>query len=251
MFDDDPGCLAALDEANQAALAQREPTPQLVLDPNDASDGDVDDPTVTIDNLKLSIAFIDRLKDAQLDNDGLHPDVLQQLRNPIQEPFQLNNPDLRLAIDLFIEHSNQSYNKTRESILRRHPDDELSSHDQICRKVSRLTGIDSIIHDMCPKVCVAYTGPFAELEACPVCGEPRYDPILLHKSHGRTERPQQQFHTMPVGPQLQALYRSIETAHLMGHRHRRTEEILAHRDHNGNVKIKNSMSGPITFQLST
>ena len=239
MFDDDaldPDSLAV--KADQTLGLQRDPTPPSPPGLDDAPD-DVDDSDVTLDDLRLSIAFIDALKGATLDNDGLQPDILHQLRDPIQAPFQLDDPDLRLAIDLFLEHSTQSYTKTRDSILRRYPESNLLSHDQISRKVARLTGVDSVVHDMCPKVCVAYTGPYSDLEACPLCGESRYDPILLRTSHGRIKKAQQQFHTMPIGPQLQALWRSPETAYLMRHRHRRTQEILSHRDENGNVVIQN------------
>ncbi|EDR02848.1 uncharacterized protein LACBIDRAFT_307987 [Laccaria bicolor S238N-H82] len=55
---------------------------------------------------------------------------------------------------------------------------------------------------MCPNSCIAYTGPFAKLEVCPTCEESRYDPIKLKSSGSRVKQSQQQFYTMPLGPQL-------------------------------------------------
>jgi hypothetical protein len=55
--------------------------------------------------------------------------------------------------------------------------------------------------------CIAYTGPFFDLESCPICSEPRYDQFQLE-----SRIPRQEFHTIPIGPQLQALYREPESA---------------------------------------
>jgi hypothetical protein len=76
------------------------------------------------------------------------------------------------------------------------------------------------MHDMCINSCVGYTGPFSLLEGCPICGEGRYEPNRAAKV------PRKQFHTIPIGPQLQALWRSPESAHDMGYRKRCTEHIL-------------------------
>ncbi|ETW85803.1 hypothetical protein HETIRDRAFT_311270, partial [Heterobasidion irregulare TC 32-1] len=47
------------------------------------------------------------------------------------------------------------------------------------KKVAELTGITSIIHDMCTNTCIAYTGPYADLDKCPLCYESRYDEVHL------------------------------------------------------------------------
>jgi len=67
-----------------------------------------------------------------------------------------------------------------------------------------IMGVESIQYDMCIKSCFAYTGPFTELSACPECDEPRYNPI--------TKKTRQTFHTMLLGPQLQALWKDRESA---------------------------------------
>ncbi|KAF8156691.1 hypothetical protein B0H34DRAFT_657510 [Crassisporium funariophilum] len=68
---------------------------------------------------------------------------------------------------------------------------------------------------MCPKTCIAYTGPFSELKACTKCAIPCYNPKALAGSGGIKKIPQQQFLTPPIGPQLQPLWRTPEGAQAM------------------------------------
>ncbi|KAL6301892.1 hypothetical protein BKA93DRAFT_737947, partial [Sparassis latifolia] len=72
-------------------------------------------------------------------------------------------------------------------------------------------------------------GPFADLEKCLICEQPHYD----SQKQGKKKISHQEFHTIPIGPQLQALWRSHEGAGAMHHHNYRTEEILKHlREHN-------------------
>jgi hypothetical protein len=57
-----------------------------------------------------------------------------------------------------------------------------------------------------------FTGLFLQLATCPVCSEPQYNEHQLESSHGKELIPRQEFHTIPIGPQLQALYRDPESA---------------------------------------
>ncbi|KAJ6498404.1 hypothetical protein C8R47DRAFT_971695, partial [Mycena vitilis] len=90
---------------------------------------------------------------------------------------------------------------------------------------------------MCPNSCVAYTAHWAELDKCPKCQTPRYDPIILKSSDGERKVPQRQFDTIPIGPVLQALWRSKEGAKRMRHRQKRTAEIRSERTADGKIKI--------------
>jgi hypothetical protein len=85
---------------------------------------------------------------------------------------------------------------------------------------------------MCIDSCVAFVGPYAELEECPRCQKPRYDPIKLQQSGGRVKQPQQVFHTFPIGPQLQALWRHPDSARVMHYRRSRTQEIFEQLERN-------------------
>lgn len=85
---------------------------------------------------------------------------------------------------------------------------------------------------MCIDSCIAFVGPYAELDECPMCQKPRYDPIKLRLSGGRVKQAQQVFHTFPIGPQLQALWQHPDSARQMHYRRRRTEEIIEQLENN-------------------
>jgi len=120
---------------------------------------------------------------------------------------------MQLAIDLFLGNpSEATYKTNRRAILRFQPDLDLMSYYKVKSLVANLTGIESVIHHMCVKSCIAYTGPFVDLNAWPLCSEPRYDQFRLESSSGLEKVPCQEFHTIPIGPQLQALYQSPESA---------------------------------------
>jgi len=69
--------------------------------------------------------------------------------------------------------------------------------------------------DMCINSCAAFTGLFADLESCPRCKKPHYDPDKLEKSRGEIKVPRKKFTTFPVGPQIQARWEHPETAKKM------------------------------------
>jgi len=96
--------------------------------------------------------------------------------------------------------------------------------------IAELTGVKSIMHDMCLNTCIAYMGPFSELSSCPKCQEPWYKTTPA----GREQQPQRQFHNIPLGPQLQALWRSPETAKKMCHRSQETKRILEELERDSN-----------------
>ncbi|KAF9229632.1 hypothetical protein BS17DRAFT_689233 [Gyrodon lividus] len=60
---------------------------------------------------------------------------------------------------------------------------------------------------MHPNSCIMFTGPFGALEACSLCGEQ-----LLQRTCGCTKTAAQKFITIPIAPQIQALYCSLASA---------------------------------------
>ncbi|KAJ7023773.1 hypothetical protein C8F04DRAFT_969869 [Mycena alexandri] len=86
---------------------------------------------------------------------------------------------------------------------------------------------------MCINSCVAFTGPRANADACTECGASRWDPQRLADSGGATKVARQTFHTIPLGPQLQALWRSEKGATEMRYRTKKTAEVLAELQQNG------------------
>ncbi|KAL1669818.1 hypothetical protein GGF50DRAFT_43528, partial [Schizophyllum commune] len=134
-----------------------------------------------------------------------------------------------LAVELFAATSTASeavFEAARQAIFRRFPDEvTVPSHDATARLVQRLSGVVPVRHDMCPNSCIAYTGPFSAYTECPECRTSRYDPIRLAATDGAVEVPQQSFYTMPLGPQLQALYRHPDTAAAMAYRAEKTQQL--------------------------
>ena len=156
-------------------------------------------------DLRTSLEFTDALKVATLDNRGLDEDTMEWLCNPLTEPADVSDPDFRL--DLFlstINASEETYNKSCTGVLCHHPDDEVLLYAQIKSKIAKLSGVSPIVCHMCINSCVAFTRPFNNLEECPICQEACY--------LDDTGTPWQVFYTIPIGPQLQALWHTKGSA---------------------------------------
>ena len=173
-------------------------------------------------DIKIAMEFVRFLEVASLDSPHscLDEATTNRLRNPPRAPANLRDPDLRLGLDLFLANINSSqkaYSASRDAILRRHPDDEVPSYEQMRCRIAEISGVVPIVDHMCINSCLAFTGPFQEIDICPECGEPRFDPSGVAR---------QEVYTMPLGPQLQALYRNCEGAKKMSYRLKRTLEII-------------------------
>jgi hypothetical protein len=178
---------------------------------------DIED--VKLGDLKEALEFIKAVENASLDNGDLDSETVERLRNPIEEPLDVSDPDLRYSLDIFIATSNASertYHKVRDATLRRHPNDRVLTHYEVKKKVAELSGVVPILSHMCPNSCMAYTGPHADRTACKLCKAPRYD----------GNNPAREFYTIPLGPQLQALFRSPESVDDMQYRGEITTKIL-------------------------
>ena len=171
---------------------------------------------IHLDELKTSTAFVRELQQATLGDptQGMSCEGLERLRNPLRgQPSASVDEDARLAIDLYLGTTSEAtYETVRAAILRRWPGTELPSYYKAKRLVADLSGIESVIHDMCINSCMAFTRPFLELESYPVCAEPQYDQFRIQTSDGKDRAPRQEFHTIPIGPQIQALYCAPESA---------------------------------------
>jgi len=102
------------------------------------------------------------------------------------------------------------------------------SHDQVRRRMSKLSGVVTWQHDMCVDSRVGSTGPCATLVHYlhPRCGKPRYDPVQLERSGGKINVPQKAFATPPIGPQLQSRWKSPDMARKMHHRRDKATDLL-------------------------
>lgn len=221
--DPDPGCLDLDDPSGRDSNAGTQldsEDPSLAIFPNLESVFE----NACLEDLLTAIEFIRSLQSASHDDTHCKMDqnTIQRLRNPPTTPFDISSlPDLRLGLDLFLANLNssiESFNANRDAILRRHPMDHIPSYEQMKRHISDITGVDSVVHPMCRNSCIAFTGPFTNLDHCPKCNEPKLCPI--------TKKPQLEFHTILLGPVLQALWRNASSAKKFYHRRWKTWEII-------------------------
>ena len=110
---------------------------------------------------------------------------LEHLQNPLDHELTLDNTsDLCLTLKLFIANINlpvEVYNANFAAILRCHPNDNIFTHNLVKHIMRHLTGVVPLIHDMCINTCIAYTGPYQDLERCPLCDEPQYNMTALEE----------------------------------------------------------------------
>jgi hypothetical protein len=215
-----------------AGKPEEEPDEDQLDEINPLEDGA---PVIRIGDLQIAQEFIHGLQNASLDDGNLDAVVLHQLRHPIEAPPDVDDADLLLSIRLYTGPagtSEDAYKATHDTILLRHPDDPILTYHQVRHKVVELTGVTSITHDMCINTCLAFTGPFSELERCPICGELRFEQDLPSKK-SKKRTPRRVFHTIPLGPQLQALWRSPKGAHDIRYRSQCTEELIEMLTENG------------------
>jgi len=193
---------------------------------------------VHLDDLKATLATIREIRNASLDTQ-FEKDDLVRLRAPAEEELDVNDPYFRLSLDMYIiltNASQETYRQLVAAFLRCHPEatGRLLSYDQIKRRVKNLTGIIPIHDDMCVNSCMAFTGPHKDLNTCLKCPEPRYDPVLLHSSNDTIKKPWQSMTTIPIGPQIQALWSHRLSAEKMSYREQVTNTLLG-QDESPNI----------------
>ncbi|KZP29720.1 hypothetical protein FIBSPDRAFT_815810 [Athelia psychrophila] len=210
-----------------SSLPNRESIRQHGVQSNDNERPDTDPPNFVpvIDDIITARQFIEALANASLDGGIEDADLLNRIRNPPEYQLTVDDPDLRLSLDIFLAIGNASeetYTSVCRALQRRYPESELLSYYKVKQYVAELSGVTAIEHDMCTNSCMAYTGPFSRDEYCKYCGELRYE-----EGPGRTRVPRKRFSTLPLAPQLQALWRTPAGADSMGYRERCTQENLA------------------------
>ncbi|KAF9487804.1 hypothetical protein BDN71DRAFT_1542881 [Pleurotus eryngii] len=181
-----------------------------------------------IEHLHLTQQYISLIKAATLENGGLDPSTIEQLQNPPEGPVDISEPDTRLSTDLFLTTTNASeatYNAVQTVISACFPDTNVLSHHLMKKLVLQLSGVVSIVDDMCVNSCHAFTGPFTDLDHCSVCGKAQYELIELEMHNKKI--PCQQFHTIPLGPQLQVLRQSSSGSREMNYHAQKTHDVLA------------------------
>ncbi|KAG1861768.1 hypothetical protein DFJ58DRAFT_871719 [Suillus subalutaceus] len=188
---------------------------------------------VKLDDLRHSLAFIAGLQAASLDDpaSGLDSETIGRLRNPPQYPATIDDPHVRAALEnyMHLKHSDSDFDHARLSYIKGNNLDpaEFPTLYQTKKIAEDITGVYSVMHDMCPNSCIGYTGPFSHLEHCPECNEFRYDQALLEKTSGLSHSPD--------WPQIQALYRDPQSAQEMCYRDEKTQDIFEELERRGSL----------------
>ncbi|KZP26461.1 hypothetical protein FIBSPDRAFT_732273 [Athelia psychrophila] len=201
--------------------------------PHEESDigGDEPEPAAFEPQLKemeIALEYIKALENASLNStiEPLDEDFIHRIRNPPTTVLTIDNPDHRLSLDIFLAITNASeavYNSVRAALLRRNPESEILTYYKVKQMVADLSGVTPILRDMCVNSCIGYTGPYSEATVCPHCQEERYTVTSTETN----KIPRKQFYTIPLAPQLQALWGTPQGARNMGYRQRCTEQIMA------------------------
>ena len=169
----------------------------------------------TLPKLQQAMAFITTVRNASFQDPiaKTTDTMLTRLRDPPQAPIQIDSPGVRHSISVYLalEHaSRNAYERviksTRENFLGAPGVETCLRFGAVEDLLAAYTGIEPIEHDMCPNSCIGFTGPFETLETCPICNTSRWNQARLAASHGRLKIPAKTFKTIPLGPQLQALY---------------------------------------------
>ena len=179
--------------------------------------------------MRTAIDFIHLVEEATLASQ-FDPAELERLLNPdLRDSTIPEDPYLKLSVMnylSFLTQSQAAYDCARENIEACFPGARLLTYYLVEKWTREFSGIIAWEHHMCVKTCIGFTGPYANLEQCPECGEPRYDQKELEESGGERKVPRQVFTTFPTGPQIQARWKHPQMAKEMLYRWERTQEIL-------------------------
>lgn len=85
----DPSSIA--DAHSVADVSVNEEDPARLLPGEQVDDMDPLDRDLNVEELQIAKEFIQGLRGATLENDGLDPDTIHRLRNPIREPLDISD----------------------------------------------------------------------------------------------------------------------------------------------------------------
>lgn len=94
---------------------------------------------------------------------------------------------------------------------------DLPSEMRICKRAKTLAAFDSVKIDCCVSSCIAYTGVYKDLTACPhlECKQPRFEP---DPNKPRKSRVRRFFSLIPLVPHLLNMYRDCAMAKKLRYR---------------------------------
>ena len=123
------------------------------------------------------MSFVQALSNASTSDPAskLSSDALHHLYHPPNVPLVIEDPAIRQSISTYLALENVSqaaYDAVAHSL--RHnfsgvPEvEKIQSFYNVEKLVKTYTGIEAILHDMCPNTCLAFTGPYSNLDECPM-----------------------------------------------------------------------------------
>ncbi|KAF8268599.1 hypothetical protein EI94DRAFT_1800233 [Lactarius quietus] len=134
----------------------------LVQEPDNEDPGG----TIHLPKLEMTQCFIDTLKGMSLEDSGMQHDNIEIIQNPGPVLDLADLLPLLRSLRHFINNANASQahlNGIHKIKLLRNLSSEFLSFDQIKCRLHWLSGVTPLEHNMCPKSCIAYTGPYKEL----------------------------------------------------------------------------------------
>jgi hypothetical protein len=197
-------------------------------------------PRATLESLANTQRIIEQIQSASFgdEENQWSADEFDAFLHPPNEQFCVDDPQLRLSLSIYTSlsaHSSEAtYEAVRTSIKECYPDSTMLSFVQVRNRLKSLSGILPLHFDMCPNSCMAFTGTFSTLKKCQFCGESRF----RKSRNGNVTKsiPRRQFVTLPVGPQLQALWRHPTMVAKLRDRLRRTREALTDRNKKSGIQ---------------
>ncbi|KIK19789.1 hypothetical protein PISMIDRAFT_106932 [Pisolithus microcarpus 441] len=168
--------------------------------------------------------FILALKKASL-NEELTSDTIEKIWNPPSHADPINDPGMCFSISTYLALENASqlaYNcvcQAARTIFSGSGMNNILTFHSVEKLIASYTGVISVEHDMCCNTCIAFTSPFSQLNACPICNMSRWKEERLQGTHGRSKIAAQMFMTILISLQLQALYWNKDSANDMDYLH--------------------------------
>ncbi|KAF8576146.1 hypothetical protein K439DRAFT_1664746 [Ramaria rubella] len=125
-----------------------------------------------VPELVRSLEFIHALEAATLKNGDLQGHALDTLCHPRECLLNIDESAEMYSLKQYIttlSSPHHTYTDFRENHNEFFPESPMLSLDQLKHKIAEWSGVEVVIHDMCPRTCIAYTGPYKNMESCPTC----------------------------------------------------------------------------------
>ncbi|KIK19061.1 hypothetical protein PISMIDRAFT_13953 [Pisolithus microcarpus 441] len=194
-------------------------------------------------SMQCSMQFILALKKASL-NEELASNAIEKIWNPPSHADPIDDPGMRFSISTYLALENTSQlayshvcQAARTTFSGSPGANDILTFHSVEKLIASYTGVVSVEHDMCHNTCIAFTSPFSQLEACPICNTSRWKEERLQGTHRRSKIAAQTFTMILISLQLQALYQNKDSANDMDYLHTRTMEVLQGLQETGNIPV--------------